>query len=277
MSSTEAGLSIITVNRNNSKGLEETIESVLVQSVKDFEYIIIDGASTDDSKNVVTCRSEKLNYLKSFRFISEPDAGIFNAMNKGILIAQGKYLLFMNSGDCFFDENVVEKFLTHNYDADIVSGREMYSNVQRLYTPPCSDELTYDFFTRDSLMHQATFIKRELFNPDKIGLYNESYKIVSDWEWFIKALIINNSTYDVTNDIICRYDNEGISCQAKYSKLQQSERQQVFSELLPRVAPMSKELKELREIAKEYRFLKEGKFGFIIRFLLWLKEKKNKH
>ena len=95
--------SIITVNYNDAQGLEDTIKSVVSQTYNDYEFIIIDGGSTDDSKYIIEENQSQIDY-----WVSEPDKGIFNAMNKGILASKGDYLIFMNSGDCFYNEKVLD-------------------------------------------------------------------------------------------------------------------------------------------------------------------------
>ena len=102
-------LSIITINFNNHDGLQKTINSVIAQTWKDFEWIIIDGGSTDGSKNLIEQYDKYITY-----WISESDKGIYNAMNKGIKIARGDYLQFLNSGDYFYNEKVIEKFCNRN-------------------------------------------------------------------------------------------------------------------------------------------------------------------
>lgn len=258
-------LSIITINRNNSLGLQKTIESVVNQSVCDFEYIIIDGASSDQSTEIIKKNSDHLHY-----WLSEPDTGIYNAMNKGILKATGEYCLFLNSGDWLFDADVVADFLSGNFQEDLVAGSVEYVNgVSRHYIQPSKDKLTYDFFVHDSLMHSATFIKRELFH--NYGLYNEKYRIVSDWEFFIKALIVHNCSYSVFNKTVSKFDLQGISSKTSFKVLHKQEMEQVLSEILPRVHPLSVELEYLRSIKQEYDFLKSGRFRLIVRFLLKLK------
>ena len=101
-------LSIITINRNNSTGLEKTMRSVASQSFKDFEYIVIDGASTDKSVDVVKKYESGFSHLK---WVSEPDNGIYNAMNKGLRMATGDYIQILNSGDCLASENITARML----------------------------------------------------------------------------------------------------------------------------------------------------------------------
>ena len=111
--------SIITINYNNKDGLLKTIESVLCQTYKDFEFIVIDGGSTDGSREIIEKYAGHIDY-----WVSEPDKGIYNAMNKGIKVAHGDYLNFMNSGDYFYNENVLNDTLAYLND-DIVSGRSV--------------------------------------------------------------------------------------------------------------------------------------------------------
>ena len=111
-------LSVITINYNNKNGLIKTINSVINQTYKDFEFIIIDGGSTDGSLEVIQEYSGQINY-----WVSEPDNGIYHAMNKGIVMAKGEYCNFMNSGDCFFDEQVLKNAFSHNLSVDIFIGK----------------------------------------------------------------------------------------------------------------------------------------------------------
>ena len=109
--------SIITVNYNNKNGLEMTIKSVLGQTCKDFEYIIIDGGSTDGSVEVIKKYASRIDY-----WVSEPDKGVYNAMNKGIRKATGDYLNFMNSGDAYHSTSALEIIAGLHSDDDIIIG-----------------------------------------------------------------------------------------------------------------------------------------------------------
>ncbi len=199
-------LSIITINYNNNSGLEKTIESIVNQTYKDFEYIIIDGNSSDDSVESIKKSASKINY-----WISEPDKGVYNAMNKGIKVAKGNYVIFMNSGDVFFDKKTLE--IAANYFAsekDIYYGNALYYNdkgYERLENNP--ENLSFWHLKTFGINHQATFFKRILF--EKIGFYNEQLKICSDWEFLLKALIKNQASYQKIQATICRYDFSGIS------------------------------------------------------------------
>ena len=115
--------SIITVNYNNKDGLRKTIESVIHQTFRDFEFIVIDGGSTDGSAEVLKEYDAQIDY-----WVSEPDNGVYYAMNKGTRQAHGDYLNFMNSGDCLYDEKVLEHLSAKGLSADIIVGRDYHFN-----------------------------------------------------------------------------------------------------------------------------------------------------
>ena len=108
-------VSIITVNLNNVEGLKKTLQSVLEQTYKNIDWIIIDGGSSDGSCELIEHYSDSFSY-----WVSESDKGIYNAMNKGIRVAKGKYVQFLNSGDCFLDKNVLDDVFSEEHDADIL-------------------------------------------------------------------------------------------------------------------------------------------------------------
>jgi glycosyltransferase involved in cell wall biosynthesis len=193
-------LSVITINYNNQEGLRKTIESVVKQTYNDIEYIIIDGGSTDGSVDVIKEFEDKINY-----WVSESDNGCYHAMNKGTELASGDYVIFMNSGDCFYSDNVIAEFARLNPTEDVLCG-DMYLSLGCVNTPP--EELTFRYFYEGNLPHQACFIKTSL---QKLHPYNENLKIVSDWEFFLKILVLNNGSYRKINQIISYFDFGGIS------------------------------------------------------------------
>lgn len=209
-------ISIITINYNNGKGLQNTIESVIKQSDQDFEFIVIDGNSTDGSKEIISKYKSKLTYA-----ISEPDHGIYNAMNKGILKANFEYLLFLNSGDTLENEDVIKNIQMHLNDSDIVSGDILIEDVKGKHYVPSRDEVTLDFFFNISLFHQSTFIKRQLFLD--LGLYNESFKIGGDYEFFIRALYKYNCSYKHSPILISKFITDGISNDPAYVEINKIE------------------------------------------------------
>ena len=205
-------LSIITINRNNKDGLQRTIESVVSQTFQDYEYVIIDGASTDGSVDVIKQYADKITY-----WVSEPDKGIYNAMNKGILQAKGEYCLFLNSGDVFASSFVMEKLFETNPISEIVTGNMLknYPDKQtidkgQLYARMVKNEkLTLLDFLKGTINHSPTIIKRNLF--DRYGAYEESYKIVSDWIFFLKTIGLNGVSVSYVDIVISYFDMTGIS------------------------------------------------------------------
>lgn len=218
-------LSIITINYNNCKGLQKTIESIVSQSFTNFEWIVIDGASTDGSIVLLNNYKDKYSY-----FISEPDQGIYNAMNKGIEKATGEYCFFLNSGDYLVDSHVLEKVFETNPTEDVVFGN-LYVTINGKITGKAfgKKNLLFSDIYGHTIKHQASFIKRYLF--ERFGYYNENRKIVADWEFFIKTLGIANNTYRYVDEFISFFDNEGISNQNE--DVVKRERQQVILENIP--------------------------------------------
>ena len=268
-------LSIITINFNNAEGLRKTIESVVSQTFTDYEYIVIDGASTDESVDVIKQYTDKITY-----WVSEFDKGIYNAMNKGILKAKGEYCLFLNSGDWLVDEDVIKDFCNACFKEDIVSGNIFLLENEKdniLVKAVSLENITYDFFMNNIIYHQSTFIKRSLLM--QCGMYSETYKIVSDWEFFIKALIAQNCTYAHFDRNITYFVKGGVSGQQQWMTLHLQEREKVFK-LLPRIHKMYMQniqtTQNMQSVVNEYMHLKNGSFGFIIRFLLCLKRLKRK-
>lgn len=200
-------LSIITINYNNRDGLQKTIKSVVSQSVHDFEWVVIDGGSTDGSRELIKKYSEYMSY-----YVSEPDKGIYNAMNKGILASHGDYLLFLNSGDFLFDKNVLERVVPLLRDKDIYVGR-----INSVGKENASEEEQADFSPEGILQkltftwipHQASFFKRTVF--DEYGLYREDKRIASDWWAFFNSLVLGNATIASLPLVISNYDVSGIS------------------------------------------------------------------
>ena len=122
-------LSIITVSFNNLDGLTKTTNSIIEQTFRDFEWIVIDGGSSDGSKEYLIKNSKYISY-----WCSEPDNGIYNAMNKGIMKAKGNYLLFMNSGDFLFNKHVLKKVFSSRHEKKLLCGGECLYSVKNSQT-----------------------------------------------------------------------------------------------------------------------------------------------
>lgn len=198
--------SIITINYNNKDGLKATIESVVNQSNRDFEYIVIDGGSTDGSLEIIRQYADKIDY-----WVSEPDKGIYHAMNKGIKQAHGEYLNFMNSGDLFYDSDVLSKICPY-LTSDIVEGNLYNLSMGKIPFRNMDIDYTMRFFYSSSLSHQACFIKKNLFQDTK---YDENYKIISDWVFFIEVLVFQNRSYLYAPINIVKFEGNGISIALK--------------------------------------------------------------
>lgn len=225
-------LSIITINYNNRSGLARTIQSVSCQTRNDFEYIIVDGGSHDGSVDIIGQYSNLFgNRLK---LVSEPDRGIYCAMNKGIRMASGDYVQFLNSGDCLASDDVTEKML------DVLKERDypsiLYGNMLKnmldgkILKDRCfaGQDITFLGFYTGTLNHSPAYIRRDLFR--KYGLYDENLRIVSDWKWYLQAIVLGEEKPVYTNIDVTLFDMNGISETNK--ELDKVERKRVLDDLI---------------------------------------------
>lgn len=228
--------SIITINYNNAEGLDHTIESVISQSCADYEFIIIDGGSTDNSIDVIRKSEDKIDY-----WVSEKDAGIYNAMNKGVNCAHGEYCIFMNSGDCFYNRAVLETINNCKSDADIIVGKVSIDNNDNIISPPpLSGRLTFYHLYSGAIPHQGAFIRTSLLHKHP---YDENLRIASDWKFFIQSLIFDNCTISFLDEYVARYNMEGVS--SSNPDLMKREKDMILSEMFPiRVLEDYKKLKK---------------------------------
>lgn len=217
--------SIITVCYNNRNGLEKTIKSVVCQTFKDFEFIVIDGGSMDGTKELLEQYNDKINF-----WCSEPDNGIYNAMNKGILHSKGEYLIFMNSGDVFYDENVLANIANLNFDADIISGQVVRMDNGKLIREYDGNDLLMQLY-KDTINHQGSFIRRSLFFN---SAYDESLKVVSDWKFWVEKIIYEGCKIEVVSLIIAKQDMTGLSTSSS-STFWHEERKTAIDELFPKL------------------------------------------
>jgi glycosyltransferase involved in cell wall biosynthesis len=199
-------LSIITVNLNNASGLQKTMESVFAQTFTDYQYIIIDGGSTDGSKELMEKHQKKFVYA-----ISEKDNGIYNAMNKGIEKAQGEYLLFLNSGDFLVNNQVLSSVLAQSENKDIIYCILVIDKKGHIYHKEYPENLQFSFFLKDTIPQPSSLIKRSLFSS--VGLFNENLRSTSDWEFFLNAICKYNVTYKYIPIPFTVFNTEGISQQ----------------------------------------------------------------
>ena len=238
-------LSIITINYNNAEGLRKTMESVLAQTYTEIEYIIVDGASTDGSVDVI----RELATRPTIKWVSEKDTGIYNAMNKGIRMATGEYIQILNSGDILAADDVTERMMaalaSYSEQSERSTGEAelqqsdlptiLYGNMIKVnaqgkvvgksgYT-----EYSLRQFYSSTLNHDCAYIRRDLF--EEYGLYDENLKIVSDWKWYLQAIGLGKVKPEYVDIDVTIFDDGGIS--ETNLALRNAERRKVLEEVLP--------------------------------------------
>jgi glycosyltransferase involved in cell wall biosynthesis/peptidoglycan/xylan/chitin deacetylase (PgdA/CDA1 family) len=219
-------LSIITINLNNAEGLRKTIESVVAQTFTDYEYIIVDGASTDSS--IETIQQFDDSMIQHLYWISEPDSGVYEAMNKGIRMAKGEYLLFLNSGDFLVNKEVLKEVFKSNHSADFLLGRcNISENGIVIHTTCPPQKITFGHLYEAGLAHQASFIKREMF--ERYGLYREDFRYNSDIEFWYRTIILQCCTTESLSTIISDYNTDGISSKEFNTPAYLKEMEKIYS------------------------------------------------
>ncbi|HHX68487.1 MAG TPA: glycosyltransferase [Gallicola sp.] len=208
-------VSIVTICYNNELDIRHTIESVINQTYHNIEYIIVDGNSKDSTLNIVNEYSGHIS-----KIISEPDNGLYDAINKGIKIATGDIVGLIHAGDQLFDYEVVSKIATHfaNNDIDISYGNSVIVNgrgkVKRVNKSP---EFKKSLINRGWMpSHQSIYVRRELF--DKFGYYRVDIGYASDYEWFLRYFLSNDAKIELLDEFILRFTLGGISS-SNYSKM----------------------------------------------------------
>lgn len=250
-------LSIITINYNNAEGLRKTLASVAAQTYRDIEHIIIDGGSTDGSVDVIRDYENTIKRSVTIehptiqvKWSSEPDKGIYNAMNKGIRKATGDYVQILNSGDLLAAPDVTERMMvaldslntkrsTLNEDAISI----LYGNMLKSYDgktiinrDTCGGDMytpeSFLYFYKGTLNHDCAYIRRNLF--EKYGLYNEQMKICSDWEWYVRTIVLGGEKSVYTNIDVTIFDMNGVSeSHGKNAELIKKERREYLEKILP--------------------------------------------
>ncbi|KAA6338123.1 putative glycosyltransferase [termite gut metagenome] len=211
--------SIITVTYNAQKVLENTIRSVITQTYCNIEYIVIDGASEDGTVSLIEKYRPYIHIL-----VSEPDGGLYEAMNKGIAYATGDYLCFLNAGDGFHTEDTLQQMVrsisTIGYLPDVLYGetalvdkKRNFLRMRRLFAP---EELTWKSFKQGMLVcHQAFFAKRSLIEP-----YDLRYRFSADFDWCIRMMKKSQQIYN-TRLILIDYSDEGMTTQNRKASLKE--------------------------------------------------------
>ena len=230
-------LSIVTINYNNAEGLLRTLASVAAQTYQDIEHIIVDAASTDGSVEIIKEYADKAGYPVSWS--SKKDKGVYNGMNIGIQRATGDYIQILNSGDVLAASNVTERMfaalpegtpifygnMLKSYDGKHIINRDTCG--ERMYTPE-----SFLYFYKGTLNHDCAYIRRDLF--DKYGLYNEDMKICSDWEWYVRAIVLGGEKTVYTNIDVTIFDMNGVSeSYGKNAELIKKERREYLEKILP--------------------------------------------
>ena len=197
--------SIIIPTYNSSTTLGPALKSVVHQSFDDFEICVIDGGSNDDTIEIIKESAASDNRIK---WISEKDGGVYDAMNKGIAMAKGKWLYFLGSDDYLFDKDVLAKvfaFISGNPKADFIYGSVTSSYLGEKYDG-AFDQMK---LTRQSICHQAIFYKRTVF--DLLGNYKLKYKVNSDWEFNLRCFFEHKINTQYIDLIIAYFSGGGLS------------------------------------------------------------------
>ena len=277
-------LSIITVNYNNKSGLIRTLNSIKNQESVLFEHIIIDANSTDGSKDAILLYEKEITF--PLYWVSEPDNGIYDGMNKGIKQAHGEYLFFLNSGDTLISNTILQEIA-------LDGNKYIYGNIKyilsekdyRYITP--SETLDIVYLLKTALPHQACFIHHSLFQKQ---LYNTEYKIISDWIHTMESFIFNDCSYKYIDIVIAEVDGNGISTnqeklmeerikwiKSKFPKAIFDALSELYeyriSELAPFIQPISQTKKFKKRIRKLISFLL--KINNIISHKKRIEQKKN--
>jgi glycosyltransferase involved in cell wall biosynthesis len=209
--------SIITVCRNEEASIRSTCESIVSQKYQNFEWVVIDGASTDGTLKILNEYSGAIHHL-----VSEPDAGIYNAMNKGAAIASGDYLIFMNGGDRFASSDVLDA-VAQCPDTYLIVGELEFADDGGVRTFP--SQLNSGYLRRNMLPHQATFFHRSIF--ECFGYFNESFKIAGDYEFFVRIIRKNKVSYQHISKILAIFSGGGMSSTSHQRALRKSENHRV--------------------------------------------------
>lgn len=225
------------------------------QTWQAFEHIIIDGGSIDGSDAYIESKSEPFAY-----WVSEPDKGVYHAMNKGIAQASGEYLLFLNSGDHFYTNKSLAKGKGLLGNHELVYFNQNIVSATKTYTKEYPVDLSFAYFLKDNLPHQATFIKKTLF--DRVGMYKEDFKIVADWKFFIDSICKYNVSYLHVNLTMTTFYVDGISSFPENKKIIDAEKKKVLE------ADYLAYAKDLEDVLKNMTIINNLRRSRIIKTLI---------
>lgn len=257
-------VSIITISYNNLEGLKATYQSIRQQTFTDYEWIVVDGGSTDGTEKFLREHNEQIAY-----WCCESDKGVYNAQNKGTKQAKGEYSIYMNSGDSFFAEDVLEKIFEKEIDADVIYGNWMLrfeNGKSKLGIAPEVVDLAY--FFDDNMCHQSMLIKTEVI---KSRPYDENFRIYADWEEWL-ALYMQGKTFKRVNMTICNFMVGGISTGNNATEELKKERKAEIQRIQERYYPEEwrKAMSRIAPICRKHSSLlkKRLKHNRIIRLLI---------
>lgn len=208
-------LSVITINLNNREGLDTTINSIVTQTAfSNVEYIVIDGGSNDGSVDVIKQYDNYITY-----WVSEPDKGIYNAMNKAIDKATAPYTIFINSGDYLFENNTLQDIIPL-LKQDIVYGDLcIHKTNGKTFHKQYIDNIPVDYFTYEAIPHEAAFVRTQLYKQYR---FNEEYSVIADQVFFHQTIIRDKHTYKHVDNIITHFMLGGVSSDAEQVKTQRN-------------------------------------------------------
>lgn len=219
--------SVITINYNDKHGLENTMSSVMKQTCRDFEYIVIDGGSTDGSRDVIDKYATNLAYS-----CSEKDQGIYDAQNKGWRRAEGRYCLFLNSGDYLANEHVLQRFADALPIADIVYGDLLVDNGRDpLYRLAQPERFSFDDLVYSTVFHPASFISRELLAAR--GGYDTGFRICADYDFFLDTILIRQCSTHYVPEVVAVFNTAGIGSSPAHRKVHEEERNRSLRSYFP--------------------------------------------
>ena len=294
-------LSIISITYNNAEGLRRTIQSVQAQTFCDFEHIIVDGGSTDDSVDIIRQYADneaiRLEGYKATRqenskadnlassphhlitsspiiWISEKDRGVYDAQNKGIRLAHGEYCYFLNAGDTFCADDILERMFSPNSLIasspnrlpDILYGNEVIVGGagQRVGVARGVENPSFVDLYNSCMKHQASFILRELF--EQYGMYDDTMRICADFDWFFRVIAFHDDVTLQYKDMdVAYFENTGLSYHAP--ELCAKERQQILDRY------MSKRMQKDYAVLGRYPRLRRVGEQKLVRLLLKIANK----
>lgn len=235
-------LSIITINYNNLEGLKKTAESVLSQIWRNFEWIIIDGGSDDGAKEYIeSIASSKDSNI--FYWCSEPDNGIYNALNKGMMHCNGEYVSCMNSGDVYYSHYTLAEVFSKENKATVLYGDAMFSydSHEKITTYP--NKMSFRWLYNDTINHQASFCKTHILKRYR---FDESYTIMADRKLWLR-LYLSGYSFRHIPLVVTKYDHSGISATDENKWM--SEFHRLHDEI---ISPNIQKVRILNVLAKTY-------------------------